>query len=59
MRDVHRQHCRSNIVKRETHNGVLKIDDVISELPGSRIAIKRTFDRVQGLRKTRRAWKPP
>ncbi len=45
------------ILSRETYKGVLKIDDVISEVPGSRIVSKRTFDRVQGLRKRRRAWK--
>ena len=46
------------ILSREPYNGVLKIGDVVIELPELRIVSKRTFARVEALRKKRRKFKP-
>ncbi|MHA1949139.1 MAG: recombinase family protein [Candidatus Thorarchaeota archaeon] len=46
------------ILSRQTYNGVLKIGDVINELPELRIITKRTFEKAQGLREKRKRLGP-
>lgn len=46
------------ILSRETYNGVLKIGDVVNELPELRIVGKKTFERVEELRKEGRKCRP-
>lgn len=46
------------ILSRETYNGVLKIGDVVNEMPELRIVTRRTFESVETLRKERGKCKP-
>jgi hypothetical protein len=46
------------ILSRETYNCVLKIGDVVNELPELRIVSKRTFERVRELKKKRGVHRP-
>lgn len=46
------------ILSRKTYVGILKIGDVVNTLPELRIVSKRTFEKVQELRKRRRTFKP-